>query len=224
MQCGPSLHHHLTRSFDKLRGAQSRRGYGKDAVRVSLDHQSGHIDAGQVFAEVFMPGGDAGQGGSGGGGGRDVPARLNDLFADTLPQEHVCVVEILKEIGEEGKPVSRYRLLDSGKHAAVHTLGVVRRLQQVRWHTGNNHGFAHAPGAVFPEIACDFAPSHGETDQDEISQLELGDQFVKVFRKRVVGVACGWLARLAEASAVIGDDPVTRIQQHRYLLLPRSTA
>ena len=54
-------------------------------------------------------------------------------------------------------------------------------------------------------------------------QLELGDQLVKVLCERVVAVACGRLAGLAEASAVVSDDPVTRIEESGYLLLPRRT-
>src|SRR6266849_5214492 len=171
-----------------------------------------------------MPRCDARETGCSGGAGRDVPTGLYDLFADTLSQECVGVVEILKETGEEGIPVSSYRLLYPGEHAAIHALGVVRRLQQVRWHAGNNHGFAHTLGAVFSEVACDFAPSHGEADQGEISQFKLGDQLVKVLREGVVVVAGGRLTGFAKASAVVGDDTVTRIQQHRYLLLPRSPA
>jgi hypothetical protein len=47
---------------------------------------------------------------------------------------------------------------------------------------------------------------------------------VEVLCERVVVVAGGWLAGLAEAPAVIGNDSVTSIQEDRDLLLPRSTA
>jgi len=47
---------------------------------------------------------------------------------------------------------------------------------------------------------------------------------VQVLGEGVVVVARGWLAGLAETSAVIGDDPVTCSQKDRDLLLPRSTA
>ncbi len=46
---------------------------------------------------------------------------------------------------------------------------------------------------------------------------------MEVLCERVVVVACGWLAGFAEASAVIGDDSVTSIQEDGDLLLPRST-
>src|SRR5271157_2074227 len=52
----------------------------------------------------------------------------------------------------------------------------------------------------------------------------MGDQLAEVLRERIVVVAGGRLAGLAEASAVVGNDPVTRFQKNRYLLLPGSTA
>jgi len=55
-------------------------------------------------------------------------------------------------------------------------------------------------------------------------QLQLGDQFVKVLREGVVVVARGRLAGFAEASTVVGDDPVAGLQQDGKLFLPRSTA
>ena len=55
-------------------------------------------------------------------------------------------------------------------------------------------------------------------------QLEAGDQLVKILCKRVVVLAGGWLAGLAEASAVVGNDSVTRIKENGNLLLPRRTA
>src|SRR5260370_37373790 len=96
-----------------------------------------------------MPRCDARETGGSGGAGRDVPTGLYDLFADTLSQECVGVVEILKETGEEGTPVSSYRLLYPSEHAAIHALGVVRRLQQVRWHTGNNRLCSHPWSRIF---------------------------------------------------------------------------
>ena len=105
------FHDQLARSFDELGGAKACGRYGKNAVGISLNHERGHVDASQVFAEVFMPRCDARETGGSGGAGRDVPTGLDDLFADTLSQEYVGVVEILKETGEEGIPVSSYRLL-----------------------------------------------------------------------------------------------------------------
>src|SRR5580704_15476550 len=171
-----------------------------------------------------MPGWDAREAGGCRGAGRDVPAGLDGLFADTLSEKYVGVVEILKEPGQESIPVSCYCLLYPGKYAPIHALGVVGRFEQVRRHSGDDHGFAHTTGTVFPQVSRHFASSHGEADQGEIAQLQLGDQFAKVLGEGVVVVPRGWLAGLAEASPVIGDDPVPSLQQDGKLFLPRSTA
>ena len=91
------LHDELARPLDKLGSAQSRSRDGEDAVGVPLNHQRGHIDAGQVRAEVFVPGCNTREAGGGGGSGCDVPAGPQNFFADALTQEHVGVVEIIKE-------------------------------------------------------------------------------------------------------------------------------
>jgi hypothetical protein len=107
-----ALHHYLACSFDELRGAQSCRRDREDAVGIPLHHQRGDIDARQVLAEVFVPGSDAGQAGGGRGARRDVPTGLNRLFADTLSQELIGVVEILEEGAEECIAVGGYGLFD----------------------------------------------------------------------------------------------------------------
>src|SRR5207245_10611166 len=63
-----------------------------------------------------------------------------------------------------------------------------------------------------------------ETDKCEITQVELRYDLVQVFGESVVVVADRWLAGLAEPSAVVGDDTVTRRQQDRGLLLPGTAA
>src|SRR3954451_15073453 len=110
---------------------------------MGRNHERGHVDASQVFTEIFMPRCDARETGRRGGAGRDVPTGLDDLFAYTLFQQCVGVVEVLKETSEEGIPVGSDRLLNPREHAAIHPLGVVRGLQQVRGDAGNNYGFAH---------------------------------------------------------------------------------
>ena len=47
---------------------------------------------------------------------------------------------------------------------------------------------------------------------------------MEILGERVVVVARGWLAGLAETSAVIGNDAVPCVQKNWHLLLPRSTA
>jgi hypothetical protein len=59
------LHHQFARIFDELRGAQPRGRDGKDMVRIPVNHQRGHVDGGQVLAEIFVPGWDTRQAGDG---------------------------------------------------------------------------------------------------------------------------------------------------------------
>src|SRR6266404_6633499 len=126
------LHDELARAFDELGGAESRSGDGKDAVGISVNHKRGYIDTGQILAEVFVPRSDTRQAGGSRGASTDVPASLHGLFAHTLPQEDVSIVEILEELGEERITVSGHRFLDPSKDAAIHTLRVVARLEQER--------------------------------------------------------------------------------------------
>ncbi len=77
-----------------------------------------------------MPCRHASERGRGRGTGCYVPASLNDLFADTLPQQEIRVVKILEKLAEERVAVCDDALLDPLEDTAVHTLRVVRRLQQ----------------------------------------------------------------------------------------------
>ena len=158
------LHDQQARPFDELGGAQSRSRDGKNAIRIPLNHQRGHIDVGQVLTEIFVPGWDACQAGSGGGAGRYVPTGLDDLFADTLTQQQVRVLEILEEASKERVAVGGHGFLHAGKYTGIQAFGIVAGLEQVRWHTGDNHGFAHALGAVFSDVACHLASAHRKAD------------------------------------------------------------
>src|SRR6202030_1301986 len=103
---------------------------------------------------VLVPGWATRQAGSGGGAGRHVPASLDGLFADTLTQQQVGVVEILEEASEERVAVGRHGFLDAGKYTGIHAFGIVAGLEQVRWHARDNHGFAYTLGAEFSDVAC----------------------------------------------------------------------
>src|ERR1039457_6559754 len=76
--------------------------------------------------------------------------------------------------------------------------------------------------SVFRKVARHFATTHRETDQCEIAELELHHKFVQVLGEGVVVVADSRLAGLAEPSAVIRDDTVSRLQKRCDLLLPGS--
>src|SRR6185369_4124555 len=136
-------------AFNELRGPKSGCRDWQDAIGIPLYHESGDIDSRQVFAKVFMPSSDARQAGGSRGAGGNVPTGLDGLFADALSQEHIAVVEILKEAGEEGVPVGRDRLPDSVEDAAIHAFRIVGGLEQVWRHSRNDHGFAHTLGTVF---------------------------------------------------------------------------
>jgi hypothetical protein len=143
------FHDQLARSFDEPGSGNAGGRDGENTVGIPLNHQRGHVDARQVFAEVFVPGCDACQAGGGGGAGCDVPVGLNRPLADALAQELVAVVEILEEAGEECLSIGGHGFFDPGKHAAVYAVRVVGYLEQIRRHPGDNHCFAHIAGSVF---------------------------------------------------------------------------
>src|SRR6266567_7282161 len=80
------FHHYKAGSLDQLGSPMSGRGDGQNAVRIAVKDQSGHVDMGEVFAEVLMPGGHASETRRSRGSGCEVPTRLNSLFADALTQ------------------------------------------------------------------------------------------------------------------------------------------
>src|ERR1700732_1885967 len=123
------LYHHLTSTFDELRGACPRSTDRQNAVRVAVNDQRGHIDARHVLAKVLVPGWHASERGRGRGASCKIPARLDSLFTNPLTQQQVSVVEILKEFSEKGVTVCSNGLLNSLEDTAVHALRIVRRLQ-----------------------------------------------------------------------------------------------
>src|SRR6266852_7638534 len=92
---------------------------GNDMVVVAMDDEGWHINAFQVIAEVFVPGCDTRHARGGGSSGRHVPVSLDCLFADTLTQQLVGVVEILEEAGEERVTVGGHGVLDAGKYTGI---------------------------------------------------------------------------------------------------------
>ncbi len=77
---------------------------------------------------------------------------------------------------------------------------------------------------MLANVARDFPSTHGEPNQRELAQMEVTDELMEVFGKSVVVVARAWLARLAETTAVIGNDAMAGGQQRWNLPLPRSAA
>ncbi len=83
----PIFYHQKAGSLNQLGGPDSRSSDRQNPVRIAVNDQRWDVDAGQVFAEVFMPGWHARKTGRGRGAGSDVPAGLDGLFADALAEQ-----------------------------------------------------------------------------------------------------------------------------------------
>ena len=189
-----------------------------------MNHQSGHIDVLQILAKILQPSRNAGQAGCRGCTGSDVPTGAHHILADALTQKQIRVVEVFEEIGEKCVSICGHGLFDSLENAGVDALRVIGGFEQKRRHGADEDGLADSLRAVFAEVARNFAATHRESHKREILELQLRNQFSEVRGERVVVVALSRLTGFAEASAVIGDHPVSRIQQHRHLLFPGGAA
>src|SRR5205807_8870190 len=115
----PALYDVQASARDHFGGAGAGGSERNDVVVVAMDDEDWHINPFQVLAEVFVPRCDTRQARGGGGGGRHVPVSLDCLFADTLTQQQVGVVEILEEAGEERVTVGCHGLLDAGEYTGI---------------------------------------------------------------------------------------------------------
>src|SRR6516164_4331808 len=77
---------------------------------------------------------------------------------------------------------------------------------------------------MLSDVASHFAASHREANKHKILELQMSDNLMQVFRKRVVVVARGRLARFPEPTPVVCDHAIPCLKQHWYLFLPRRTA
>src|SRR5580658_6687137 len=209
----PTFHHSEPGSLDQLGGPESRRRDWQYAIRVAMNDQGGHIDALEILTKILMPGWHARESRRGRRAGGHVPASTDHLFADAFAQEDVRVVEVLEKLGKERIAVRNDRFSNAIKDAAIHSVGIALRLQQEGRDPRDDYGSAHALRAIFPEIACDFASTHREAGQDEITKIEMRDQFVQVLGEDVVVVPGCRLAGFAEPSAVISDNTITCSQK-----------
>src|ERR1019366_9967054 len=121
-------------------------------VGFAMNHEGGNVDAGEILAEILIPGGDTGEAGDSGRASGSNPAGVHDLFADSLAQQQIRVVEVLEELCEEGVTVRLDRFLNSIEDAAVHTLRVVLGLEEKGRNRRDEHRPADAPGAVFSDV------------------------------------------------------------------------
>src|SRR5438093_1032693 len=115
---GAILHHCEAGSFDQLGGAVSGGGDGENPVGVAVNDQRGHVDAGEVFAEILMPSWHACETSRGRGAGCEVPACPHGLLTDTFSKQLIGVVEIFEKLGEESVTVGGYSFLDAFEDAA----------------------------------------------------------------------------------------------------------
>ena len=123
MLCGPSSTATTVRSAISFssRSRAAVASNGQDAVRGAVHDQRGHVDLGQIVAEVGQPGVDARVGGVRRGAGGDLEARPQGGVADALGREHVGVVEVGEEVVEVGVAVGDDRRLDALEHLAAAT-------------------------------------------------------------------------------------------------------
>src|SRR5580704_7041784 len=128
-----------------------------------MHNQRGDIDARHVLTEVSVPSADTFQRGYCRGPGCDIPTGLDGLLADELSHQHVGVIKILEEFGEERETVCLNGGFDSSKNVFVHTLWIVRCLEQVGRYPREDHCLAYVFRTVFPDISSDFATAHRET-------------------------------------------------------------
>src|SRR5262249_35320798 len=139
-------------------------------------------------------------------------------------QQLIGVVEVLEKLGEEGIAVSNDGSLNAFENCGIDAFRIVRSLQQVGRNATDDHGSADVFRSVLADETGDFASTHGETDEGEFMQFQVGDNLVQIFGEGVVVVPGGGLAGIAEAAAVISDDAMAGREEHGKLLFPRGAA
>jgi hypothetical protein len=106
----------------------------------------------------------------------------------------------------------------------LHALRVFTRPAQP-WGNGRDEDGSPDPGGTEPAVvAGHLTPSHRETHQGDLPQVELREDDFEVASRGVVVVALGGLTGLAKAPPIVADDPVLRGDQSGDLLLPGSAA
>jgi hypothetical protein len=173
-----------------------------------------------IRAEVLDPRRHHRIGGDGGTLRRRVPARRHDLLADPFAESLVEVVEVPVELGEPGVPVAPRGVGDAIEDLLRDALGVVVRLHEERFQRREECEPRHALVAVVLHVARELAGAHGEADEDHLAQVEGLEQYVQVGGERVVVVALGDLARIAEAAPVVSDDAISGGDELSGLQLP----
>ena len=179
-----------------------------DLVVVAVDDEGGHVDLGQIRAEV---GGrerrDALVGGAVPAGHALQPERVAEALVDVVvavvPEEG-AVREIAVQLGAVGR-LARADLVEDGDRQ---TLGVVVGLQHEGRNRRHENELRDPLAAVPPQVVDDLSAARGVPDQGEVGQVERRDQDGEVVGVGVHLVAVPGLRRATVAAAVVRDDAV----------------
>ena len=224
MPCGPCSTTTKRLSCTERWGADARSAERKNPVGVTMNHQRGNINLCEVSAEIRFPGIHAVAQGNGGGRGRHVPALLQCLAADSLTVPDIGIVEILQVFGQKSESVGRQAPFGVGKKAFVQTVWVILSFEQVWRHGRDKHGLTDPCRPIGPEVPSHLPAAHRAADQCAVVQIEPRDKRVQIGGEGVILIADSGMVRLAEAPAVISDDPVPGMEQGRRLLFPGGAA
>src|SRR3984893_5873036 len=220
---GPSLDLHVLDVLDHLGLSPGRCIRRQDAIVIAVYYHGRQVVAGDVFTEVLDPRIDAGQGADRRRSDCDRPVGFNDALADPLSVSPANTVEVLQKLHERDRPVR----LDAGagavEHFRIDAVRIVGRLDPARTGPVNTHRLAEPLWAVFADVSCDLAGAHGVSDQRHIGQIQGAQQSIEIGRERIVVVPDGWLARSAEAAAIIRDHAMASGQERGGLLFPGVT-
>ena len=144
----------------------------------------GHVDLGEVGAEVGRPGRDAGHRGGSRRGDGQVPAGLPGLVADQGAAQGIEVVEVVQETLHPRRGVGLGGLDEPVEQALRHPFDVVGRLQQERGDRGDQHPLGYPGRAAGAQIPRDLAGAHRVPDQDGVVQVEVVQQGSSGRRRR----------------------------------------
>jgi len=219
---GPVLDGDERQARHQRRQSRRRGVVRQDPVGVAVDDEERHVDLREISTEVREPGVDAGVHGERAGLQRHRERGLPRGLADPGAAQDIDVEEVVEEVFEIRRPVRHDRGLDALEHLAVHALGVVLGLEQVRRDAGHQHRPADPGGPVPTEVPGDLAAAHREADERHVLQVQVLEQCVQVVGERVVVEADGGAARLTEPAPVVGDDPVAGLEERPLLLVPRA--
>ena len=90
----------------------------------------------------------------------------------------------------------------------------------MRRHRGDEHGFGHALRAVATHVAGNLPTAGGMSDEDDVGEVKVVDEFGEVVAVLVHVMTAPGLAGPAVAPAVVRDHPITVTGQEEHLRVP----